>query len=66
VREARARESVREAKEEAENLRKIEMKELKAAAALYKEQMVVAAKVAREQAMEVKKKERDNKAAQHG
>jgi hypothetical protein len=63
VREVKARESVREAKEEAENIRKIETKELKAAAALYKKQIAVAAKVAREQAKEVKKKERDNKTA---
>jgi hypothetical protein len=56
VREAKAQESIREAKEEAENLRKIETKELKAATALYKKQMATAAKVACEEAEEVKKR----------
>jgi hypothetical protein len=63
VREAKAQESVRETEEEAENLRKIETKELEAATALYKKQMAAAAKVAREEAKEVKKKERNDKAA---
>jgi hypothetical protein len=63
VREAKAQESVREAEEEAKNLRKIETKELKAAAPLYKKQMAAAAKVACEEAKEVKKKERNDKAA---
>jgi hypothetical protein len=56
-------ESTREAEEEAENLRKIETKELKAAAPLFKKQMAAAAKVACEEAKEVKKKERNDKAA---
>jgi cell division septum initiation protein DivIVA len=63
VREAEAQESAREAEEEAENLRKIETKELKAAALLFRKQMAAAAKVACEKAKEVKKKERNDKAA---
>jgi hypothetical protein len=63
IREARARESVREEEEQAEKLRKSETKQLRAAAALYKKQLAAAAKVAREEAKEVKKKERDDKAA---
>jgi hypothetical protein len=48
VREARARETVKQQQEEAEKLRKSEVKELRASAALYKKQQLAARKVERE------------------
>jgi hypothetical protein len=62
VREARALEATKQQQEEAETRRKLEARELRAAAALYKKQQLEARKLEREKVKEVKQKEREEKA----
>jgi hypothetical protein len=64
VREARARESVKQREDEAEKLRKAETKDLRAAASLYKRKMAEEARALREQAKEQRKKDAEAKAAE--
>lgn len=64
VREARAREAVKQQEEEAEKIRKREMKEIRAAAAVNKQKLLAEAKVARELAKKARQKEKEAKAAE--
>jgi hypothetical protein len=62
VREARTLEATKQQQEEAETCRKLEARELRAAAALYKKQQLKARKLERERVKKVKQKEREEKA----
>jgi membrane protein involved in colicin uptake len=62
VRDARARESVKQREDEAEKLREAETKELKAAASLYRRNMAEEARALREQAKEQRKRDAEAKA----